>query len=187
MIFILFSLFCEKYVMPNYLINSCFCLYVISFQNIKMACHTWFSNTHQGPVLVSLACCLSRLMDLKCSTGCVLVSQSCLTLCNPMDCSSPGSSVHGMLQVRILEWVASPSSRDLADPGVQPELLMSPTFSGGFFTTSATWEAPGRQWDLPAKSTGRTPTVWHPQSEPPAWHCPGLISLVEWFSFWRTR
>ena len=34
--------------------------------------------------------------------------QSCLTLCNPMDCSPPGSSVHGILQARILEWVAQP-------------------------------------------------------------------------------
>ena len=40
-----------------------------------------------------------------------LVSQSCLTLCNPMDCSLPGSSVHGILQARILEWVAIPFSR----------------------------------------------------------------------------
>ena len=37
---------------------------------------------------------------------CVLVAQSCLILCNPMDCSSPGSSVHGVLQARKLEWVA---------------------------------------------------------------------------------
>ena len=37
--------------------------------------------------------------------------QSCLTLCNPVDCSLPGSSVHGILQARILEWVAMPSSR----------------------------------------------------------------------------
>ena len=36
----------------------------------------------------------------------VLVAQSCLTLCGPMDCSPPGSSVHGILQARILEWVA---------------------------------------------------------------------------------
>ena len=34
------------------------------------------------------------------------VTQSCLTLCDPMDCSPPGSSVHGILQARILEWVA---------------------------------------------------------------------------------
>jgi len=41
----------------------------------------------------------------------VLVAQSCLIFCNPMDCSSPGSSVHGILQARILEWVAMPSSK----------------------------------------------------------------------------
>ena len=38
-----------------------------------------------------------------------LIVQSCLTLCNPVDCSPPGSSVHGILQARILEWVAMPS------------------------------------------------------------------------------
>ena len=42
---------------------------------------------------------------------CAKSLQSCLTLCNPMDCRSPGSSVHGILQARILEWVAMPSSR----------------------------------------------------------------------------
>ena len=40
----------------------------------------------------------------------VLVTQLCLTLCNPMDCIQLGSSVHGILQVRILEWVAIPFS-----------------------------------------------------------------------------
>ena len=42
----------------------------------------------------------------------MLVIQSCLTLCNPKDCSPPGSSVHGILQARILEWVAMPFSRE---------------------------------------------------------------------------
>ena len=41
----------------------------------------------------------------------VLVSQLHLTLCNPMDCNLPGSSVHGILQARILEWDAIPFSR----------------------------------------------------------------------------
>ena len=41
----------------------------------------------------------------------VLVAQSCPTLCDPMDCSPPGSSVLGILQVRILEWIAISSSR----------------------------------------------------------------------------
>ena len=42
---------------------------------------------------------------------CFLVSKSCLTLGNPMDCSPPGASVCGVSQARILEWVAMPSSR----------------------------------------------------------------------------
>ena len=48
------------------------------------------------------------------------VIQSCLTLCDPMDCSPPGSSVHGILQARILEWVATPSPGDLPHPGMEP-------------------------------------------------------------------
>ena len=48
------------------------------------------------------------------------VTQSCPTLCDPVACSPPGFSIHGILQVRILEWVAMPSSRDLPDPGIKP-------------------------------------------------------------------
>ena len=43
----------------------------------------------------------------------MLVTQSCLTLCDPIDCSPLGSSVHGLLQTRMLEWVAFPSPGDL--------------------------------------------------------------------------
>ena len=50
-------------------------------------------------------------------------------------------SVHGILQARILEWVAMPSSSDLPNPGIEPVSLMSPALAGGFFTTRATWEA----------------------------------------------
>ena len=46
----------------------------------------------------------------------VLVTQSYLTLCDPMDCNPPGSSVHGILQARILEWVAMPSSGGFSQP-----------------------------------------------------------------------
>ena len=54
--------------------------------------------------------------------------------CGPMDCSLPGSSVHGIIQARILEWVAIPSSRDLANPGIKPESIVSPALAGEFFT-----------------------------------------------------
>ena len=50
--------------------------------------------------------------------ACAKSLQSCLTLCNPMDYSPPGSSVHGLLQARILEWVAMSFSRDIPDPGI---------------------------------------------------------------------
>ena len=50
----------------------------------------------------------------------VLVAQSCLTLCDPMDCSLIGSSVHGIFQARILEWVPFPSPGHLPDPGIEP-------------------------------------------------------------------
>ena len=53
----------------------------------------------------------------------VLATQPCLTLCDPMDGSLPGSSVHGILQARKLEWVAIPFSRELLDPGIEPGSL----------------------------------------------------------------
>ena len=70
-----------------------------------------------------------------------LVCAKCLTLCDPMDYSPPGSSVHGILQARILAWVAIPFSEDLADLGIEPMSLTSPALAVEFFTTSDTWEA----------------------------------------------
>ena len=55
------------------------------------------------------------------------VTQSCLTLCNPVDCSPPGSSVHGIPQARILEWVCHfPPPGNLPNPGIGPKALVSP-------------------------------------------------------------
>ena len=48
------------------------------------------------------------------------VTQLCLTLCEPMGCSLPGSSVHGIFQARVLEWVAISFFRDLPNPGTEP-------------------------------------------------------------------
>ena len=56
--------------------------------------------------------------------------QSGLTLCDTMDCSPPGSSVHGILRARILKWVAV----------LEPMSLESPALAGRFFTTRTTWE-----------------------------------------------
>ena len=63
----------------------------------------------------------------------------CLTLCDAMDCSPPGSSVHGILQARILEWVAMPSSRGSSQPRDRTQVSR---IAGGFFTTSTAWEVP---------------------------------------------
>ena len=50
----------------------------------------------------------------------VLAAQSCPTLCDPMNCNSAGSSVYGILQARIQEWLPFPSPGDLPDPGIEP-------------------------------------------------------------------
>ena len=66
-----------------------------------------------------------------------LVAQLCLTLCDPMDCNPSGSSVHGiLLQARMLEWVAMPSSRESSNPGIEPR---SPTL----YADSLPSEPPG--------------------------------------------
>ena len=61
----------------------------------------------------------------------VLVTQSCPTLCDPIDCSPPGSSVHGISQVSILEWVAVSFSKGTSHPRNQTQVSYT---AGGFFT-----------------------------------------------------
>ena len=68
---------------------------------------------------------------------CCLVAKSCPTLCDPMDCTLPVSSVYGISQARKLEGLPFPSPEDLPNPGIKPE---SPDLAGGFFTT----EPPGK-------------------------------------------
>ena len=80
-------------------------------------------------------------MVLCCALLC-LVSQSCLTLCDPMDGSPPGSSVHGILQARILEWIAISFSRGSSQPRDR-------TRSPAFQVDSLPSEPPGK-----SKNTG---------------------------------
>ena len=63
-----------------------------------------------------------------------LVSQSCLTLCNSLDCSLPGSSAHGILQARILERVAISFSRESSQPRDQTQISCVSCIAGRFFT-----------------------------------------------------
>ena len=63
--------------------------------------------------------------------ACGLSRLSCPTLCDPMGCSPPGPSVNGILQARILEWIATPSSRGSSRPGDGTQVSH---IAGGFFT-----------------------------------------------------
>ena len=73
------------------------------------------------------------------------VAQSCPTLCNPMDYSPPGSSVHGILQAQILEWVAIPFSRVSSRPRDQTWLSY---IEGRFLTIWATREIDFLKWTV---------------------------------------
>ena len=75
---------------------------------------------------------------------CVLcfVTQPCLTLCNPMDCSPPESQSMGFSRQEYWSGLPYPPPGDLPDPGIEPVSLMCLTLAGGLFTTSTTWEAP---------------------------------------------
>ena len=77
---------------------------------------------------------VKRLCKVK-----VLVAQLCPTLCDPMNYSLPGSSVHGIVHVRILEWVAIPFSRASSQPR---DRIQVSCIAGRFFTIWDTREAP---------------------------------------------
>ena len=70
--------------------------------------------------------CIGRWILYTEPAGEVKVAQSCPTLCDPMDGSLPGSSVHGILQTRILEWVAVPFSRESSQPRDRTQLPGKP-------------------------------------------------------------
>ena len=68
--------------------------------------------------------------------------QSCPTLCDPMDGSPPGSSVHGFSRQEYWSGLPCPSPGDFPNPGIEPVSLRSPALAGGFFTTRATLASP---------------------------------------------
>ena len=65
----------------------------------------------------------------------VVVAQSCPNLCDPVDSSPPGSSIHGILQARMLDWIAIPYLGDLLDPGIKSG---SPTLQADSFWSEPT-------------------------------------------------
>ena len=112
----------------------------------------------------------------------VLVAQLCPTLFDLMDCSPPGSSVHGILQARILEWVAIPFLRGSSWPR---DWTWVSWIAGRFFTFWTT---------AAAKSLQSCPTLCDPiDGSPPGSPVPGILQArtLEWgaisFSIWATR
>ena len=107
----------------------------------------------------------------------MLVAQSCPTLCDPMDCSPPGSSVHGILQARILEWVAMPSSRGSSWPRNWNwvSCITGRSYIGmGFPSSSAVKNPPSMQeaqvWSLSREDLLEKGMATH--SSVPAWRIP---------------
>ena len=86
---------------------------------------------------------------------CVKVTQSCPTLCDPMDYSPPGSSVHEMLQARLLKWVAIPFSRGSSWPGDQTQVSCT---ASRFFTDWANLEEHRKPCGV---ITPTPPTLWN--------------------------
>ena len=96
--------------------------------------------TKLDQVTIALCCLTASSLFPAHPTVAVLVTQSCPTLCDPMGCSPPGSSVHGIFQARLLEWIAFPFPGDLPDPGIKPG---SPALQEDFFFFSPS-EPPGK-------------------------------------------
>ena len=81
----------------------------------------------------------SNCLQIYSVCTCAKLLQLCPTLCNPVDCSLPGSSVHGILRATTLKWVAMPSSRGSSWPKDQTCIFWGSCTAGRFFTT----ELPG--------------------------------------------
>ena len=101
----------------------------------------WLANS---PLLLCPLGVFSLCADIRvcaCAYTCVLITQSYPTLCIPMDCSPPGSSVHGILQARILEWVTMPSTggRPIPRTSLKFWILFSASERGAFSLCRA-WE-----------------------------------------------
>ena len=84
---------------------------------------------------------------------------SCVWLCGPKDCSPWGSSVYGILQTRILEWAAIPSSRRPSQPRDLADINCVSCIAGRFFTTE-TWEAPMNCINVHKRCTNNKVRIW---------------------------
>ena len=132
-----------------------------TFLSCTIICFSWHNNL--GLLLVGLSAVVEFSLGLSLIQHQILlpsvylcsVPNLCPTLCDPMDGSPPDSSVHGILQARILKRVAISSSRNLLDPGIKYTSLMAPALANSFTT-----EAPGKP--LPTCKSAQTHLIFYP-------------------------
>ena len=143
--------------------SSAFLLFLLSSTNLLLSwnCVPIFSASLPRGVHDSVLsqCTLFPLVSpVRICDPCMRAKslQSCLTPCSPMDHSLPGSSLHGILQARILEWVAIPFSRDLPNPGIEAMSLASLALAGRFFTTVPPGK-PTMEYQSAVKKNGMLP------------------------------
>ena len=127
--------FCKSVDIPSLIPDMClFCFFpLISIPKFLLILFAKFSVLSVFSIIV-FVCFLFHWYLPWCLCRYLVTSD----FCDPMDCSLPGSSVHGILPVKVLEWVPFPLLGDLPHPGTEPPFLMSVMLAGGFFTTSAT-------------------------------------------------
>ena len=137
----------------------------------------WFKLSDSKPLSCYPA---SPTLLVQCS-----VTQSCLTLWDPMDCSPPGSSVHGILQAGILEWVAISSSRGSSQPRDQIHVSCISCIGRQLLYHWATWEVSTHP-SLENQNRGFCPCFSLAASPPnwpwyfPKWPCTGWLPLFSW-------
>ena len=117
---------CKNFVQGLYLL-------VLSVHNIESPLNQLsFLSDYQRSKITRISICVSVKYMYICANS----LQPCLTLCDHMDCSPPGSSVHGILQARMWSGLPFPPPGDLPNPWIEPTSALV----ARFFTTSATWE-----------------------------------------------
>ena len=123
------------------IVYKCVCIY--TYVCVHLCAYMWLPQLHPEMFILLI---FLHTWDLSCYTTWVwgylwrwvLVVQLCLTLCDRMNCSPPGTSVIGISQARILEWIAIPYSRRSSQSRAWPQVSW---VAGRFFTIWATREA----------------------------------------------
>ena len=131
---------------------------------------------HQGTVIFKYISVYSQVRIVS-SLCCCICAQSCLTLCDPMDCSPPGSSVHGISQARILEWVTISFTKRSSWPRDQTHISCVSCIGRQILYHWVTWEAPA------TKSLQSCPTLCDPiDGSPPGSAVPEILQArtLEW-------